>query len=843
MRTLKKTLALVLVVAMVLSFGVIGANAAFTDVTAETDYADAINLMNGLGIINGMTETTFAPDGTLTREQAAKIIAYVKLGPTNAKLIGAATSSRFTDVAADRWSAGYIEYCANVGIILGNGDGTFNPEGKLTTAAFTKMLLCAVGYDANATGLIGDGWALNAATMAITLGMYDEDVTVSDLVNITRAQACQLAVLALNVETVSYTGGSKVEINGVSFVTGATLVHSGTNIATSVYGMKSATGVVTANQATSADAYTTVSVSGTTTIFNTKTGLDLLGHNVTVYYKTSGAKGVVYSVVDNTTEVAVTAKTTKTELKTALEALGVSAGATVSKVQDGVVVTPAAIAVPFATDTAVTGLGACTVLVAGKAVIGVVYADTYVVSKVEAYTAPTATANGSITLTGIDATGAVGTKAAITLNKLGSTTADNATLYEGVAVGDYVYVQKIGAVAATVEKAATVVSSVSSYSANGAVIGGTTYAASAVTDETGLTAVAATLVGTTEYQFVIDKAGNVVGYNASYVAPTTSTANQYGLVLDIAYAAGKAADITNGYKATYGNVTVYMLLTDGSKATFTYTSKTKVTEADVKTEFGTFAKNDVMKYAAADGVFTEIPTKYAETQTTAAITAKSALTGATGFYYTSATPFVYMDTTAVTNTAKLVTGYASAEGATAANAVVITDDTAKTVIAVFVTSAGYVGTPVTASSIAVITGPVVSGTTDAVKYDATLKANVYGYTLYVDGVATTMWSKVSTLTANAGYVTYTVTDGYLSAISNTITGYTVVSGTVNFLDSASIVLDTTQYVYNSAAKLVTYDTSDTALTAGGALAKDAVVTYALMNNTTGAIDYAFITVA
>ena len=56
-------------------------------------------------------------------------------------------STVFSDVAADRWSAGYIGYCAQQNILAGTGNGTFNPEGELTGLAFAKMLLVALGYD------------------------------------------------------------------------------------------------------------------------------------------------------------------------------------------------------------------------------------------------------------------------------------------------------------------------------------------------------------------------------------------------------------------------------------------------------------------------------------------------------------------------------------------------------------------------------------------------------------------------------------------------------------------------------------------------------------------------
>jgi hypothetical protein len=210
MRTLKKTLALVLVLAMALSFGVIGANAAFTDVAADNEYTEAIEVLTGIGVINGMTATTFAPNGTLTREQAAKIISYMLLGASNAQLISNATSQVFSDVAATRWSAGYIEYCANIGIIAGVGDGKFDPEGALTTAAFTKMLLCALGYKADVEKFTGDSWAINVASLAVSAGVYDSGIAISATTTITRAEACQLAFLALQARLVEYVGGTEI---------------------------------------------------------------------------------------------------------------------------------------------------------------------------------------------------------------------------------------------------------------------------------------------------------------------------------------------------------------------------------------------------------------------------------------------------------------------------------------------------------------------------------------------------------------------------------------------------------------------------------------------------------
>ena len=138
MRTLKKTLSLLLAVALVLSLTVVGASAAYTGNKVDTlkdaadvgaDYSEAVGVMVGLGIIEGYDDGTLRPETTYTREQAAKIIAYMQLGPKDADSLRC-TKAPFTDVAADRWSAGYIAYCVEQGIIDGMGDGTFQARGS-----------------------------------------------------------------------------------------------------------------------------------------------------------------------------------------------------------------------------------------------------------------------------------------------------------------------------------------------------------------------------------------------------------------------------------------------------------------------------------------------------------------------------------------------------------------------------------------------------------------------------------------------------------------------------------------------------------------------------------------
>ena len=138
-------MSLVLVLAMVFSF-------ATTAFAAGTSYADddqiqnteAVQVMTGMGIINGKGDNLFAPTDSFLRSEAAKIITYMKLGPAAAEAL-TGTTNAYTDVPADAWFAPFVKYATAQGIIAGNGDGTFEPEIELSRESFLKMLLTNIG--------------------------------------------------------------------------------------------------------------------------------------------------------------------------------------------------------------------------------------------------------------------------------------------------------------------------------------------------------------------------------------------------------------------------------------------------------------------------------------------------------------------------------------------------------------------------------------------------------------------------------------------------------------------------------------------------------------------------
>ncbi len=198
MRKMKKFLSLLLVVVFALSMMIPTASAAqFSDVDSTYRYYNAVENLAALNIINGMGDGTFAPDKIVKRSEFAKIvcIGIVKTGE-----IGPTAGAGFTDVAADHWASGYIKVAAAAGIINGMGDGTFAPDADVTYEQAVKMLVCALGYDAQAQAR--GGYPNGYITVAGTLKLLREIVDGTVGKGAHRGLIAKLVDNALNVKIV-----------------------------------------------------------------------------------------------------------------------------------------------------------------------------------------------------------------------------------------------------------------------------------------------------------------------------------------------------------------------------------------------------------------------------------------------------------------------------------------------------------------------------------------------------------------------------------------------------------------------------------------------------------------
>ena len=309
MRTLKKSLALVLALVMVLGLGVIGASADnaldnYTDASEIGDaYYEAVGVLTGLGIIDGMTETTIEPTGTYTREQAAKIIATMVLGVKNAESL-TCVKAPFDDVPADRWSAGYIAFCVEQGIIDGMTDTTFEPTGTLTGFQWAKMLLAAVGFGANGE-FTGTSWSLNTARVAHEAGLFTGDLSGAGHVNLSRQQAALYAFNTLTeIKQVSYSANNDNYIYGLQgydwFKGHGSWWADGTGhtLGETVFDLTNVEGIVWGNEGTGEEKtmlYYVDGEEGENAEVSADTGLDVLQHAVRIWYIVDKAKTGVFT--------------------------------------------------------------------------------------------------------------------------------------------------------------------------------------------------------------------------------------------------------------------------------------------------------------------------------------------------------------------------------------------------------------------------------------------------------------------------------------------------------------------------------------------------------------------
>jgi len=246
MRILKRNLAFMLAMIMALSLTAFAGYEDYPDVD-ELTYVEAVDVLTELGIVEG-SNGKLLPTGNLTRAQAAKLIAYTMLGKKAADALQADVAT-FVDVPTYHWAAGYVEYCANEGIVGGNGDGTFAPEANVTASQFAKMLLCAVGYGEKGE-FTGANWDDAVNSLATKLGVFDENLDVVFANAVTREEAFLYTFNALTkVMEVTYSADADEYYSGTVFnsikkfdfdeTLGAKLYDLSTKAATDVFGRDS----------------------------------------------------------------------------------------------------------------------------------------------------------------------------------------------------------------------------------------------------------------------------------------------------------------------------------------------------------------------------------------------------------------------------------------------------------------------------------------------------------------------------------------------------------------------------------------------------------------------------
>lgn len=220
MRNLKKLLSVVLVVAMIAGLCAVGSfSAAAAEYSEVTNYKEAAAVITGVGVMDGYEDGTMQYDKTVTREEAAAIICRALIGVDTAKKLSTAVAP-FADVAANRWSAPYINYLKAQGIVNGKTATQFDPTAEVTAVEFAKMMLCAVGYG-KAGEFVGASWDVNTITAANNNGVYTGTLATDLTAPATREQCMLYAFNTMTrVPVVNYNSAFQSYYVGTSITSG-----------------------------------------------------------------------------------------------------------------------------------------------------------------------------------------------------------------------------------------------------------------------------------------------------------------------------------------------------------------------------------------------------------------------------------------------------------------------------------------------------------------------------------------------------------------------------------------------------------------------------------------------
>lgn len=114
------------------------ADAGFSDVAADDWYATAVNWAAANGIVNGISDDTFAPNDPITRDQLAAMLmnyAQWKGQDTSAR----ADLSGYSD-APSTWAREAVQWAVAEGLLAGVTDDELQPQGQATRAQVAAIM-------------------------------------------------------------------------------------------------------------------------------------------------------------------------------------------------------------------------------------------------------------------------------------------------------------------------------------------------------------------------------------------------------------------------------------------------------------------------------------------------------------------------------------------------------------------------------------------------------------------------------------------------------------------------------------------------------------------------------
>ena len=216
----RRFVAVLLSLCLILVFIPVSAMAVEFD-DAQGHWAEAaIDRWSDAGVVSGVGNNDFDPEGEMNRAQAASVFSELL------QLTDEADISNFIDIPDNAWYAGHIAKCVDAGIMAGMSDTTMEPETTLSREMFFTMFAQAMGIEREETSDVkfndsaeASSWAVGYINALANRGFISGmgDGSVEPLSDINRASVMAL----LNQAIVTYAveeGAQNVDGTGIVLV-------------------------------------------------------------------------------------------------------------------------------------------------------------------------------------------------------------------------------------------------------------------------------------------------------------------------------------------------------------------------------------------------------------------------------------------------------------------------------------------------------------------------------------------------------------------------------------------------------------------------------------------------
>ncbi len=170
------------------------AGSGYTDVTGDEWYAEAVAALREKGVMDGVGDNRFDPDGVFTRAQLATVLYRLAGKPAVQGEDG------FTDTEPGKWYSDAVLWASRNGVVSGYGNGLFGAADPATQEQLAVMLWRSAGsYVLGSEYAAADGveneasdWAFDAVRWARVDGLLTDAVAFEPGSPATRAQVADM---------------------------------------------------------------------------------------------------------------------------------------------------------------------------------------------------------------------------------------------------------------------------------------------------------------------------------------------------------------------------------------------------------------------------------------------------------------------------------------------------------------------------------------------------------------------------------------------------------------------------------------------------------------------------